>query len=170
MRILQVAFIAFTLFPLFAQTPKSTGTVTATSAEFRIPLQREANQVWTWNRPDTPDNANEYAWTVTAKSGDVRYSFGSYLYKLPGSHESQGKLQDLLKAGQNSVFKEDAEGRGDMVPNANVEVTVENVSILIRITDPELVHRVFRDRPDTVAIHTRSPAASYEVISVKYAD
>jgi hypothetical protein len=76
MRILQVAFLAFTLVPLLAQSPKSTGTVTATTAEFKIPLQLPANEAWTWNRADTPDNDNEYLWTVTAKSGTAQYSFG----------------------------------------------------------------------------------------------
>ena len=170
MRILQVAFIAFTLVPLCAQSPKSTGTVTASTAEFRIPLQQQANQVWTWNRADTPDNDNEYSWTVTAKGEAAQYSFGFYLYKFPGSHESQGQLKDLLKAGQNSVFKEDSEGRGAMLPGAKVEVTVENGSILVRITNPDLIRLIFRDRPETVAIHSRTPTADYEVVRVTYQD
>ncbi len=69
MRILQIAVVALALVPLFAESPKSTGTVTATTAEFKIPLQQPANEVWSWNRADTPDNASEYLWTVTAKSG-----------------------------------------------------------------------------------------------------
>ena len=76
MRILQITVVALTLVPLFAQSPKSTGTVTATAAEFKIPLQPPANDVWTWNRADTPDNAGEYSWTVTAKNGTAQYSFG----------------------------------------------------------------------------------------------
>jgi hypothetical protein len=89
MEILQVTVVALTLVPLFAQSPKSTGTVTPTAAEFKIPPQ-PANTVWTWNRADTPDNAGEYSWTVTAKSGTAQYSFGFYLYKLPGSREARG--------------------------------------------------------------------------------
>ena len=170
MRILQITVVALALVPLFAESPKSTGTVTATTAEFKIPLQRPANEVWTWNRADTPDNANEYLWTVTAKSGTAQYSFGFYLSKFPGSREARGQVQDLLKAGQDSVFKEDAEGRGELLPDAKVEVTVENASILVRITNRDLVRLIFHDRPETVAIHSRTPTADYQIVRVNYRD
>lgn len=170
MRILPTFVAALLLVPLSAQTQKPTGTVTATAAEFRIPLQQPPDGVWIWNRSDTPDNANEYSWTVTAKSGDTQFSFGFYLYKSPGSREARGQIQGLLKAGQASVFKEDAEGRGEMLPNAKVTVTAENNAILVRITDPALVRLIFHDRPDTVAIHSRTPAADYQVVRVTYRD
>ena len=170
MRILQVTVVALTLVPLLAQSPKSTGTVTTTAAEFKIPLQRPANEVWTWNRAETPDNAGEYSWTVTAKNGTAQYSFGFYLYKLPGSREARGQIQDLLKAGQASVFKEDAEGRGEILPDAKVAVTVENGAIAVRITNPDLVRLIFRDRPETAAIHSRTPTADYQIVRVTYRD
>lgn len=170
MRILQITVVALTLVPLLAQSQKSTGTVTATAAEFQIPLQRPANGVWTWNRATTPDNASEYSWTVTAKNGTAPYSFGFYLYKFPGSREARGQVQDLLKAGQASVFKEDAEGRSEMLPDAKVAVTVENAAIWVRITNPDLVRLIFRDRPETVAIHSRTPEADYQIVRVTYRD
>ena len=170
MRILQITVVALTLVPLFAQSPKSTGTVTATAAEFKIPLQPPANNVWTWNRADTPDNAGEYSWTVTAKNGTAQYSFGFYLYKFPGSREARGQIQDLLKAGQASVFKEDAEGRGEILPDAKVAVTVENGAIAVRITNPDLVRLIFRDRPEIAAIHSRTPAADYQAVRITYRD
>src|SRR4051794_11448674 len=168
MRILQVAFIALTLAPLISQCQKSSGTVTANPAEFTMPLQPHA--VWRWNQADTPDNQNEYMWSVTAKSGTAQYSFGLYLYKLPGSPESQGSLQDLIEAGQMSLFKEDSAGRGELVPDANVEVTAVNGSILVRIMNPDWIRRIFHDHPETVAIHTRTPAADYQVVRVTYQD
>lgn len=170
MRILRIAVVAFMLAPLFAQSPKPIGTVTATAAEFKIPLQRPANGVWIWNRTGTPENAGEYSWTVTAKSGTGQYSFGFYLYKFPGSHETRGQVQDLLKAGQTSVFKVDAEGQGELLPDAKVAVTVENEAILVRITNPDLVRLIFRDHPETVAIHSRTPEADYQVVRVTYRD
>lgn len=168
MRMLQVAFLAFTLVPLFAQSQKSSGTVTTNSAEFTIPLQ--AHAVWKWQRADTPDNQNEYLWSITARSGAVQYSFGFYLYKLPGSRESQGSLQDLLEAGQKSLFKEDAGGRGELVQDAEVEVTAENGSIMVRIMNPNWIRRVFHDRPETVSIRTRTPNADYQIVHVTYED
>jgi hypothetical protein len=170
MRILRMAFVTLTLVPMFAQSPKSTGTVTAAAAEFNIPLQRPANGIWTWNRADTPDNSSEYSWAVTARNGTAQYSFGFYLYKFPGAREARGLIQDLLKAGQASVFKEDAEGRGEMLPNAKVVVAVENGSILVRITNPDLVRLIFSDRPETVAIHSRTPTADYQNVRVTYRD
>jgi hypothetical protein len=171
MRIPLVAVIAFTMVPLFAQSPQSTGTVSPTVAEFRIPLQHPADEIWTWNRADTPDNAIEYSWTVTVASGPAQYSFGFYLYKLPGSRESRGHVQELLKAGQNSVFKDDAEGRrSELLPDAKVEVAVESRSILVRIADPKLVRLIFRERPETVAIRTRTPSADYQIVRVEYRD
>ncbi len=168
MRILQIAVVA--LVPLFAQSPLPTGAVTATTAEFKIPIQQPADGVWIWNRADTPDNASEYSWTITAKNGTAQYSFGFYLYKYPGSREARGQIQDLLKTGQASVFKEDAEGRGQMLPDAKVTVTFEDAAILLRITDPTLVRLIFREHPETVAIHSRTPAADYQVVRVNYRD
>jgi len=175
MRILQIAFVALTLVPMFAQSsfaqsPKPTGTVTQAAAEFKIPLQQPASGVWIWNRADTSDNAGEYSWTVTARNGTAQYSFGFYLYKFPGAREGRGQIQDLLKAGQASVFKEDAEGRGEMLPDAKVAVAVENGSILLRITNPDLVRLIFSDRPETVAIHSRTPTADYQIVRVTYRD
>jgi len=167
---MRITAVALSVVPLFAQSPKSIGTVTSTAAEFKIPLQRPANDVWTWNRADTPDNAGEYSWTVTAKNGTAQYSFGFYLYKFPGSREARGQIQDLLKAGQASVFKEDADGRGGILPDAKVAVTVENAAIVVRITNPDLVHLIFRDRPDTAAIHSRTPAADYQIVRIAYRD
>src|SRR6478752_7380706 len=90
MRILQIAFVALTLVPMFAQSsfaqsPKPTGPVTQAAAEFKIPLQQPASGVWIWNRADTSDNAGEYSWTVTARNGTAQYSFGFYLYKFLGA-------------------------------------------------------------------------------------
>jgi len=169
-RILQITAVALTLGPLLAQSPQSKGTVTATAAEFKIPFQPPANGVWTWNRADTSDNDNEYSWTVTAKNGTAQYSFGFYLFKLPGSRPTRGHIQDLLKAGQASVFKEDAAGRGDILPDAKVGITVENSAIVVRITNPDLVRLIFRDRPDTAAIHSRTPAADYQIVRITYRD
>ena len=96
---------------LFAQEAKTIGTVTPNLVEFKIPLEQPASATWNWNRPETPDNGGEYTWQVTVSNGSGRYSFGFYLYKFPGSKPAHGDLQFLLKAGQASVFKEDAQGR-----------------------------------------------------------
>jgi hypothetical protein len=170
MRVLQIAVMTLTLVPLFAQSAKSTGTVTPTAAEFTIPLQQPANRVWIWNRPATADNALEYSWSVTAGNGPAHYSFGFYLCKFPGSHENRGRLQDLIKAGQASAFKEDPEGRGEMLKDARVSVTVDSAAIHVRIANQDLIGLVFRNRPQTVAIHSRTPSHDYQIVRVVYSD
>jgi hypothetical protein len=170
MRILQIAILAFTVAPLFAQSPTPTGVVTSTTAEFKIPFQQPPGGVWIWNRADTADNALEYSWSVTARSDTTQYSFGFYLYKFQGAREARGQLRDLLGAGQASVFKEDAEGHGEQLPDARVAVTSEDGAIVVRITDPVLVRLIFRQHPGTVAIHTRTPSAGYQVLRVDYRD
>ena len=68
------------------------------------------------------------------------------------------------------MFKEDAEGHGEILPDAKVTVTVENAAIIVRITNPDLVHLIFRERPETAAIHSRTPTADYQNVRVTYRD
>ena len=68
------------------------------------------------------------------------------------------------------MFKEDAEGRGEILPDAKVAVAVENEAIVVRITSPDLVHLIFRDRPETAAIHSRTPTADYQIVRITYRD
>ena len=147
---------------------KSTGIVTSSSAEFRIPLTRPASGVWTWYQATTNDNALEYSWEVSTGDGSGSYDFGFYLYKFPGSQEKQGQLQDLLSAGQMSAFESDAKGQGQILPDAKVAISVQNDAILIRMTDPALVGRIFRDRPAIVRVHTRTPDATFETLPITY--
>ena len=171
MRILQITILALSMIPLVAQSSESTGTVTASAAEFRMPVQQPADGIWRWNRADTSDNDNEYSWTVTARNGNAQHSFGFYLYKLPGSREARGELRELLKAGQASVFEEDAQGRGKILRDAKVTVTVEDGAIVVRIQNADLVRLIFSSRPETVAVHSRTPeAVDYKVVRVTYRD
>ena len=155
--------------PSSAQT-QSTGTVTASTAEFRIPLTRPISGGWTWNQATTEDNAIEYAWEVSVGNGTGSYECGFYLYKFPGSREKQGPLQELLRAGQMSAFETDAEGRGRMRLGAQVAVSLDNATIVIRISDVALVRLMFRDRPETVVVRTRTPTATYETLAITYRD
>jgi hypothetical protein len=172
MRPLQIAVIASVLLfaravPSFAQA-RPTGIVTASTAEFRIPLTRSISSVWTWNQATTAADALEYTWEVSVKHGSGSYECGFYLYKFPGSREGQGQLPDLLRAGQMSVFESDAEGRGRILPAQQVSVSVDNGAILIRIPDAALVRLMFGDRPETVRVRTRTPEATFETMPVTY--
>jgi hypothetical protein len=154
---------------LFAQDAKTVGIVAPNLVEFRIPLEQPAGATWKWNRTETPDNGGEYTWQVSIPGSGGRYSFGFYLYKLPGSKPAHGDLQSLFKDGQTSVFREDAGGRtGTEIQNAAVEVSTEDDSIVIRITDAKLIHTIFGDHPETATINTRAMGANFEVVKIEY--
>ena len=152
----------------FAQNPKTAGIVAPNLVEFRIPLEQAAGATWNWNRAETPDNDGEYTWQVAVQVSGGRYSFGFYLYKMPGSKPAHGNLNALLKAGQMSVFKEDSAGRGTSIENAHVGVSTENNMIVIRITDGRLIQTIFGSHPETVTINTRSIGAHFETVTVDY--
>ena|SRR5579862_1730982 len=152
----------------FAQGAKTTGTVAPNLVEFRIPLEQPAGATWTWNRGETPDNDGEYTWQVAVPNAEGRYAFGFYLYKMPGSKPAHGDLQALLKAGQASVFKEDATGRGTLMPNAAIGVSAENDEIILRMTDAELIGTIFAAHPESATINTRGVGAKFEVVKIEY--
>jgi len=94
----------------------------------------------------------------------VKYSFGFYLYKFPGSKPASGSLQDLFKVGQASVFR----GDGDLVENAMVKVSTEEGKVVLRIEDRKLIGRFFGSRPATVTINTRASGSNFEIVKVEY--
>lgn len=145
-----------------------TGTVTPNLVEFRIPLEQPADATWNWNRAETPENQCEYMWQVAVLNASGRYTFGFYLYKAPGAKPAQGELQALFKAGQASVFKDDARGAGGLIENAQVHVSAEDGRIVLRITDPDVIRTIFGDRPGTVTVNTRAIGANFEVVKVEY--
>ena len=152
----------------FAQDSKTTGTVAPNLAEFKIPFEKPADGMWSWNRAETSDNDCEYMWQVAVPSRSGRYSFGFYLYKAPGSKPARGELQDLFKAGQASVFKEDAQGRGDLIDDAKVKVLAENGRIVLRLTDADLIRAIFASHPATVTINTRGIGSNFEIVKIDY--
>lgn len=163
-----ILFVSLCSALLVAQEAKTTGTVTPNLVEFRIPLEQAASASWNWNRAETRDNEAEYTWQVAVPNGSGRYSFGFYLYKFPGSKPARGNLQTLLKAGQASVFKEDIQGRGDVIQDAKVVVSTENGRIVLRITDADLIHTIFGSRPESATINTRARGSNFEVVKIEY--
>jgi hypothetical protein len=155
---------------LLAQGPKTTGTVAPNLVEFKIPLEQAAGTTWNWNRAETQDNDCEYMWRVAIKKGSEGYSFGFYLYKFPGSKPARGELQDLLSAGQASVFREDAAGHGDLIENGRVKVSTEDGRIVLRITDAALIRTIFGSRPEAVTINTRAIGSNFEIVKIEYRD
>lgn len=167
---LRRALLFVFLCPVFAssQDVKTTGSVAPGLVEFRIPLEQPADPIWSWNREETEDNACEYMWQVAVPNGNGRYSFGLYLYKSPGSKPQSGKLQDLFKAGQASVFREDSQGHGDLVEDSSVTVSEEDGRIVLRISDPGLIQTIFSNHPKTATINTRAIGSKFEIVEIQY--
>jgi len=163
-----VLFVFLSSVPLVSQDAKATGEVTPNLAEFRIPLEQAADATWNWNRAETPDNGGEYIWQVSIRNGSGSYSFGFFLYKLPGSKPEHGDLQALFKAGQASVFQENAEGKGDLMQNAEVNVSAEGGKVVIRIADPGLIHTIFGSHPDTATVRSTALGSNFEVVKIQY--
>jgi hypothetical protein len=163
-----VAILAF--LPLFAQTGKTTGTVAPNLVEFKITLEQPPSATWDWNRAETPDNNNEYTWQIAVPNGRGRYAFGFYLYKFPGSEPARGTLEALFRAGQVSVFKEDDQGRGNLIQDATVAVSAEDGRIVLRITDARLIRTIFADHPEAATINTRAIRSNFEIVKIEYHD
>ena len=153
---------------LTAQEPKTVGVVTSSLAEFTIPLDQSAESLWNWNRVETADNEGEYTWQVAISNGSGRYSFGLYLYKLPGSRPASGNLHALINAAQSSVFRENAAGTGTIIQKASVHVSVENDRLVLRITDPELLRTIFGHHPEDATVNARSITSHFEVVKIEY--
>lgn len=166
LRAIFLAFVSPVL--LSAQAAKTTGSVAPNLVEFRIPLEQPAGATWKWNRAETPDNECEYMWQVAVPNGSGRYAFGFYLYKLPGAQPAHGDLQVLLKAGQASLFKENAQGAGSLIENAKVKLSAEDGRLVLRITDPGLIRAIFGSRPETVTINIRGIGADFGIVNVEY--
>jgi hypothetical protein len=147
---------------------QSTGVVTALAAEFSIPVAHEGP--WRWDRSETPDNALEFRWEVSVKSKDEEYQFGFSLFKFPGSKEGAGNLDELLKAGQASLWKIGSDGGGSLVQGASVSATAVGGRVVVRVSDPASVRLLFSHRPPMAKVLTKTPDSSQESyeVSIEY--
>jgi hypothetical protein len=74
----------------------------------------------------------------------------------------------MIKAGQASVFKEDAKSGSGELKNARVNVLIENDRIVLRITDAKLIQMIFAGHPDSATINTREIGSNFEVVKIAY--
>jgi hypothetical protein len=152
----------------FGAELRSTGVVTGQVAEFSIPVADEGP--WRWARTKTDDNVLEFAWEVSVKSSDGEYHFGFSLFKFPGTAEGAGNLDELLRAGQASLWKIGPDGGGSLVEGAMVSSTADAGRMVIRLSDPASVRLLFGDRPAVAKVLTKSPDSSpgSHEVSIEY--
>ena len=152
----------------FGAELRPTGVVTGLVAEFSIPVAHE--EQWRWARARTSDNVLEFSWELSIKSSDGEYQFGFSLFKFPGVTEGAGNLDELLKAGQASLWKIGPDGAGSLVEGAMVSATADAGRVVIKLSDPASVRLLFGDRPAVAKVLTRTPDSSAESheVSIDY--
>jgi hypothetical protein len=138
--------------------------VTPLLAELSIPVAHGGP--WRWARADPSDNALEFEWELSVTSGGQEYQFGFSFFKFPGSKERTGSLDDLLKAGQASLWKIGSDGAGSLIQDAAVSATAGNGRVVIRLSTPAYVRLLFGARPPTAKVLTRTPDGSRESLEV----
>ena len=152
----------------FGPEPRSPVVVTGQVAEFSIPVTHEGP--WRWARAKTLDNVLEFMWDLSVKSSDGEYQFGFSLFKFPGTAEGAGNLDELLRAGQASLWKIGPDGGGSLVGGTMVSATADAGRVVIRLSDPASVRLLFGDRPAVAQLLTRTPDSSPESheVSIEY--
>jgi hypothetical protein len=138
-----------------APPPVFQATVSPAKAQFTLPIPHR--DTWEWRRSDTPDNRQEYAMDVTVNNNKQDYKFGFYLFKKPGSSPMRGDLAALLKAGQQSLFLSQPDGRYSLVKDAKITVRAEKDSVVISIEGKENIERLFSSRPEKVRFTLEIP-------------
>ena len=152
----------------FGAELRYTGVVTGQVAEFSIPVAHEGP--WRWARAKTGDNVLEFTWELGVKKSDGEYQFGFSLFKFPGTVEGAGNLDELLRAGQASLWKIGQDGGGTLVEGAMVSATADAGRVVIRLSDPASLRLLFGDRPAVAQVLTRTPDSSTESheVSIEY--
>lgn len=112
---------------------------------FTLPIQPKKS--WSWRRPETGDNKQEYRMDVTVKNADKDYTFGFYLWKRAGAQAGSGSLNDLISAGQKSLFERIEPRRMTIVREADVKVKVKGDQLVISLHGHNHLKRLFSSRP-----------------------
>jgi hypothetical protein len=143
------------LFATTQQVSTYTAVVTSREATFTIPVQQRDR--WTWRRPDTKDNQQEYRMDVTVKNEGNEYTFGFYLWKYHGAASASGDLSDLISAGQKSLFERAPSHLMTMVKGAEVKVALKGDLVLITLRDKQYIKRLFSSKPADVLFKVKIP-------------
>jgi hypothetical protein len=136
--------------------------VTPSEATFRMSMKPRDR--WTWNRDETADMKTEYRMEVKVTNEGKEYSVGFYHWKhadfqthrypAPGS----GSLADLLAAvGQKTMFERTAPDRSLAVADAEIKIKAVGNTVVISLTRPMDLQRLFSGRPAKVVFNIKTP-------------
>jgi len=148
--------LSFLLLFVTTQQPSTySAVVTSKEATFTIPVRQRDR--WTWHRPDTKDNQQEYRMDVTVKNEGNEYTFGFYLWKYHGASTASGDLSDLLSAGQKSLFERTPSRLMTIVKKVEVKVGIKGDLVVITLRDKNDIKRVFSSKPAEVLLKVKIP-------------
>ena len=143
------------LFGTTQQSSTYTAVVTSKEATFTIPVKQRDR--WTWRRPDTKVNQQEYKMDVTVKNEGNEYTFGFYLWKYHGASPGSGDLSDLISAGQKSLFERSPSRMMTIVKNGKVKVHLKGDQVVITLHDKGNIKRLFSSKPADVVFKVKIP-------------
>lgn len=138
------------------EAPPFTAIVTDSTAAFVLPIPDRAE--WVWAAEETPNNAPEYHWEIGVVNEGMDYQFGFWVFKHPSLRPTRGSLDDLVEAGQESLWQANPDGGSSAVRSAGVHVVaLAPGRVLISVEGSENVARVFSSRPREAVVVVASP-------------
>jgi len=141
--------------PLAQDVAQFTAVVGKSEASLTLPV--ESRDRWSWHQSGIRDNAREYRMDVTVKNDGKEYTFGFYLWKHPGASPKSGSLNDLISAGQKSLFERTEPGRMTIVRDADVRVKSKGDRVVITVRGDKDLQRLFSSRPTEVTFKIKYP-------------
>ena len=156
--------------PVAAASGVFAATVTADKATFSFPM--DSGRTFDWDRAADQVGSIEYRWTVAVSDGGAKYVVGFFkLRRSAGDPAGSGRLDDLLKAGDLALFRQEEDGRLVAVDSAGVSASATPSALVLTITGADNVDRLLSARPSSVTFEVSAPgvAPDAEDVLVNYA-
>ena len=153
------------------EAPAYTAVVTDSTAAFVLPIPEKAR--WDWNLPTTLNNKSEYRWDIETANNGRTYELGFYKFKFAGLEPARGTVEELIEAGQESLWESKPAGGSDVVASPGVSATpLAPGRVLISVVGRANVARVFSSRPSEVDVVVVTPGEPEieRTIPVVYSD
>jgi hypothetical protein len=141
--------------------------------KFIFDIEGKDNWEWFLERSDT--GTLEYQWMASFRFEDEGYSAGFSLFKYPGAEPASGSFEELIEAGQVSLWRAGImktqssnnnmsvmTGRRTLVRNVEIDATLENDKLVIMLDEEYLVNKFSDFRPDSVSYMTKTPSSNFE--------
>lgn len=167
-----IALLAMTSAPFSASQTPSSYSALVKQKEAIFSLAVPARERWTWRRPQTRDNAQEYRMDVSITNEGREFTFGFYLWKRAGSVPGGGDLESLIGTGQATVFERSQPRRMTIVRDAGIKLKLDGQILKIAIRGRDNVKRLFSGRPAQATFKITLPDAEpiIQTIPIVYQD